>query len=68
MKKENDLTPGEKWEQAKEAAAEVRAENAVETARRMLDKAVALKTVAWCTGLLIAQVERLRQESSAAEA
>ncbi len=45
-----------------------RAENAVETARRMLDKAVALKTVAWCTGLPLEQVERLRQESSAAEA
>ncbi len=43
----------------------VAVQKAVETARRMLDKAVALETVAWCTGLPLERVERLRQEAAA---
>ena len=55
-------------ERAEEAREEGAAQNAVETARKLLDEAISMETIARCTGLPLAQVERLRQEASAVEA
>ncbi|MDE7226824.1 MAG: Rpn family recombination-promoting nuclease/putative transposase [Treponemataceae bacterium] len=53
---------------AQERAEELAAQKDIETARKLLDEAISMETIARCTGLPLAQVERLRQEASAVEA
>lgn len=51
-------------EAAEEMAAEARVTLAVETARKFLCEAVPVETIARCTGLPLAQVERLQAETA----
>ncbi len=55
-------------EQAKDLAQEMAEQKVLETARKLLGKNVATEIIAEATGLPLAQVERLRQESSAVKA
>ncbi|MDE5613295.1 MAG: hypothetical protein K2I74_01425, partial [Treponemataceae bacterium] len=55
-------------ERATEAFEEGAAQKAVETARKLLDEAIPMETVARCTGLPLAQVEQLRQEVAVVKA
>ncbi|MDE5613290.1 MAG: hypothetical protein K2I74_06010, partial [Treponemataceae bacterium] len=57
------------WEdEIKFRAKEVCEESAVETARKLLGMALSLEQIAEATGLPLAQVEQLRQESSTVKA
>ncbi len=50
---------------AEEAVKEATAQNVVETAKKMLDKDIAMGIIAEVTGLPLAQVEQLQQENTA---
>ncbi|MDE5615038.1 MAG: hypothetical protein K2I74_10405, partial [Treponemataceae bacterium] len=50
-------------EMAQERAEEIAAQKDIETARRMLDKDIAMEIIADVTGLPLAQVERLQAET-----
>ncbi|MCM1322539.1 MAG: hypothetical protein NC219_10605, partial [Prevotella sp.] len=52
-------------EMAEERAEETRIEVSVETARKLLNEAIAPQTVARCTGLPLEQVEQLLRQSTA---